>query len=74
MLLNIGKTFAQFFLERVLDPLSMDEIAALCRAENGRPTKDPRAIAGAIILQRMFGSPTTSPDSNTRTAFSGRKP
>jgi hypothetical protein len=46
---NIDKTFAPFFRKRVLDPLPMDEIAALYCADNGRPSKDLRAITGAII-------------------------
>jgi hypothetical protein len=51
---KIEKTWAPSFRREVLDSLPMKKISALYCQDNGRPTKELRAVTGAIILQNMF--------------------
>jgi hypothetical protein len=71
---QIDKTFAPFFREHVLEQLPMDEIASLYCADNGRPTKDLRAVTGAIILQQMFNLTDLAACVTTPSTLFGRKP
>jgi hypothetical protein len=46
--------WATFFRENILFNLPMDKISDLYCNDNGRPTKELRALTGAIILQHLF--------------------
>jgi hypothetical protein len=51
---KIDKTWGPSFRTEILDCLPMDKIRSLYCQNNGRPTKELRAITGAIILQNLF--------------------
>jgi hypothetical protein len=50
----IGNTWAPYFRTLVLNNLPMDKIRDLFCPDNGRPTKELRAVVGALILQHWF--------------------
>lgn len=51
---GLDKTWAVKFRTLILDNLPMEDIRKLYCQNNGRPTKDLRAVTGAIILQHLF--------------------
>jgi hypothetical protein len=50
----VQKSWASDFRKLVLNNLPIDEISALYCGDNGRPTKELRALTGAVILQNLF--------------------
>jgi hypothetical protein len=50
----IDNTWAHMFRKYVFDKLPMSEVVKLYCEDNGRPTKELRAVTGCIILQHLF--------------------